>query len=424
VKAVPKTRPVTSQTTSPESKRKLAAAKAQESKEAQKEQEARKERDKILSEYAALARAQSFEYYHNDRRVIPRWQRPASEVTMARPLSLARYDDDIPRIRQLVHSKNENIRDIATSIMKSYAMTESYRNDDSVSADNVVAQYNKALTSSESRNLMQDRLAGLGGTPGRSQEQVDAANAKQAFSVYSSVQQQRKANQTYLAALEELAQERKRITYRLAKELAGPLPGKPAGIQLIAEAFVPGEDVFRAASADSPPANATYCITVANAGKKLTHCSVAVIVRREPARRSVDGARPDIGPPFALEEFTEVVLQPDSSRSTPDGVVLYYIGELNAHDRVHFLNLQGHDVSGNLERIGLVVFSDQMTVACDPNPALQEARDKFLTLAASNVDNPRPPHNKTLSRKIPASRRPAGPPSSKRTTAKGTPRRN
>ena len=181
---------------------------------------------------------------------------------------------------------------------------------------------------------------------------------------------------------------------------------------------MPGEEVFRGHSGE-PSADATYCITVANEGKTLTHCSIAVIVRRTATPRSANGARPDLGPPFGLDEFTEAVLRPEASRAYQDGVVPYYIGELKTHDRVHFLELRGQEVSKNLERIGVVLFSDQMTVVGDPNPGFQEVRDNHLSQAGSNVENQRTPRNEAPSQRMPTSRRPAGPQSSKRSKANG-----
>jgi hypothetical protein len=422
VKAAPETKATTSQSNSSESQRKLAAAKQKKSKAAQKEQAARKERDKLLAEYATLARVQSFEYYHNDRRVIPRWHRPPSEVTRERTLSLAKYDDDLPRIRPLVRSGNENIRNVAASILKSYELAENYRTNAAVSFDNFMGEYRKGLTDFESYDPIKERQARMLGQPSKSQSAVDAANWRRAGAETLRIYGQVNANRPFLKALGELTQYQKRITYKLAKELAGPQPDTPVGIQLNVEAYVPGEDVFRGHSGE-PSADATYCITVANEGKTLTHCSIAVIVRRTATPRSANGARPDLGPPFGLEEFTEAVLRPEASRAYQDGVVPYYIGELKTHDRVHFLELRGQEVSKNLVRVGVVLFSDQMTVVGDPNPGFQEVRDNHLSQAGSNVENQRTPQNEAPSQRMPTSRRPAGPQSSKRSKANGAPRR-
>ena len=349
---------------SPESQRKLVAAKQQKSKAAQKEQAARKERSKTLAEYAVLARILSFEYYHNDRRVIPRWHRPDSEVTRERNLSLPKYDDHLPRIRPLARSANADIRNVAISILKAYEIAEIYRRDGSGSP-NVIGEIQNLVVSSESYDQFRERRALMLGQPSKSGSAVDAANWRRAGEAAFRIYGQLNANRPYSDAVDELTKDQKRISYKLAKEFAGPQPDAPVGIQLSVEAFAPGEDVFRSAE---PSANANYCITVANEGKKLTHCSIAALIRYMTIRRSVRASRPGFGPPFGLDEFTEAVLRPEASQEHWDGVVLYYIGDLNTHERVHFLDVRGEDVREKVERIGVVMFSDQMTVVGDPNP--------------------------------------------------------
>ena len=307
VSVAPKPRARTSPSDSAEPQRKLASEQPPKSIAAPKEQAARRERNPLLAEYAALARIQSFEYYHNDKRVVPKWDRPPTEVTMARNLNLPRYDDDLPRVRKLLRSDNEKIRNVSASIIESHTLIEMYRHDVAFDTDNVTAQFREATTSFESYNPGARGRASFGGMPAKSEQEVERANMKRAASVVTSFRQHEKANQAYVSALEKLQQERNRITYRLAKELAGPPPDKPVGIQLSVEAFVPGEPVFRAIPDSSPSASAMYCLTLANEDAKLTHCSIAVIIRRLPDRRTAEGGPARFGPPLSLDEFTDAV---------------------------------------------------------------------------------------------------------------------
>jgi hypothetical protein len=422
--AAPKPKARTSPSHSPEPQRKLASEQPPKSIAEPKEPAARRERNPLLAEYAALARIQSVEYYHNDKRIVPKWDRPPTEVTMARNLNLPRYDDDLPRVAKLLRSDNENIRNISASIVKSHTVIEMYRHDVAFDQDNVTAQMTKALTSFESYNPGAHRRALFGGMPAKSEQEVQRANAKQAASVYNSFRQHEKANQAYVSALEKLQQERNRITYRLAKELAGPPPDKPVGIQLNVEAFVPGEPVFRASPDSSPSASAMYCLTLANEDAKLTHCSIAVIIRRLPDRRTAEGGPARFGPPLSLDEFTDAVMHRDASRRYPDDVVLYYIGAFNSHERVHFFQLQWQYAMQYVESIGVVLFSDQMTLVGDPNPCFQELGDSRVSQTGQNVEyQATPQHAKGSSTRTPAGRRPAVPQSAKRTTANGAPRR-
>jgi hypothetical protein len=424
VSAAPKPKARTSPSQSPEPQRKLASEQPPESKAAPKEQAARKERNRLLSEYAAVARIQSFEYYHNDKRMVPRWDRPPTEVTMARNLNLPKYDDDLPRVAKLLGSDNENIREISASIVKSHTVIEMYRHDVAFDKDNVTAQTIKALTSFESYNAGAHRRALMGGVSAKSEQEVQRANFKQAVAVLDSQRQHEKANQAYLDPLRKLVQERERIIYRLAKELAGPPPDKPVGIQLNVEAFVPGEPVFRASPDSSPTASTMYCLTLANGDEKLTHCSIAVILRRLPDRRTAEGGPARFGPPLSLDEFTDAVMRRDPSRRYADDVVLYYIGAFNSHERVHFFQLQWQYVMQNVESIGVVLFADQMTLVGDPNPCFQELGDSHLGLTGQNVGYQGIPQNRNgSSNSTPAGRLSAGTPSSRRTTARGAPRR-
>jgi hypothetical protein len=424
VSAAPKPKDRPSPSHSPEPKRKLASEQSPKSEAAPKEQAARKERNRLLSEYAAVARIQSFAYYHNDKRMVPRWDRPPTEVTMARNLNLPRYDDDLPRIRTLLRSDNENIRNISASIIESHTLIEMYRHDVAFDTDNVTAKITEAFTRSESYNPGARRRALMGGTAAKSEQDVQRANVKLAFDVLDSQRQHDKANQAYLSALSKLVQERERVIYKLAKELAGPPPDKPGGIQLQVEAFVPGEPVFRASPDNSPSASATYCLTLANEDAKLTHCSIAVIIRRLPDRRTAEGGPATFGPPLSLDEFTDAVMQRDASRRYPDDVVHYYIGAFNSHERVHLLQLQWQYLMQYVESIGVVLFSDQMTVVGDPNPCFQELGGSQLSQAGKNIEYQGTPQKSSgSSKRTPAGRLPAGPQSSRRTTANGAPRR-
>lgn len=391
VNAAPTTRARTSQPNSPESQRKLAAAKKQQSEAAHKEQAARRERTRRLSEYATLAPLQSTEYYHNDQLIRPRWYRPPTEVTMARNLNLPRYDDDIPRLRKLLGSGNANVRDVSASIIKAHTLIEMYRHDVAFSTDNVMAEYTKALTTQESYRPPSSLLKSMGGQPVKTQGQVDRANMKRVVSVHDKYRQHQKANQAYTDVLDQLDQERKRMTYGLAKELAGAPPDKPVGIQISAEAFVLGEPVFHALAEDALSPSGRYCITLSNEDAMLTHCSLFVILRHLSAWRNPDDALARYGPPLGLDECTGAVLRTDASRPRADDVTFYYVGDFKTHEQVRVLGLQGRYVADKIESIGVVLFSDQMMVVGDPTPRFQELRDNAISQMTGNAGNQRRP---------------------------------
>ena len=102
---------------------------------------------------------------------------------------------------------------------------------------------------------------------------------------------------------------------------------------------------------------------------------------------------------------------------------MYYIGDIDTHDRIRFLPFLGKFVAENVERVGILLFSDQMTALCDPAPCLQEVLLNYLTQAADEGEDQTEAQDGRPSGKMPGPSRSSGPRSARGKTASGAPRR-
>jgi hypothetical protein len=358
-------------------KRELAAANERKRQEEKKERAARKEREKLLTEYVMLARIHCAEYYHNNRRVMP-----------AKP--------DMPRIRQLAHSGNADIRSVAASLMKGQSMIDGFQGHGLGSTDTIIPGL---VADAPNQGPMYSR----GGQKVVTDAQDLHNRMDQAWRATEGVRQKQKSGRDFRATLNEMSDDRRRTIYKLAKDLSGPQADNPA-IQLKADAFAPGEAAFRMVNGDSM--NASYCLTLGNEDTKLTHCFIAVVLRQ--GVRKKDGHVEPLTA-LGLDEVTAAILEPD--KSGLDTVSMFYVGDINPGNLIHFLPFQGATAATG--SAGLVLFSDQKAVVLDPTPFFQEAREKWLAARQQQYWPAAQPRVE----------RPAGRPSSKRAATKVAPRR-
>ena len=372
---------------------------------ARKEDEvARRRREKVLAEYTTLASILSWEYVRNEQ-VVPTKKKMEQRGSML----FASFHDELPRIRALLGSENATVREVCGSILKSHAVTELYASQEPLNYENFMKTYRRALVSADNRNPLTHPLTLRGGELVNTQSDMDRNDFNNALGVLKSYRVAEQNNRAYGDALEFQNKSRKRLIFSLAREFGGPVSAPPAGLHVSAQVnsnnFITidtGRAVTTkgalAARVDSSGRltlvsgnnvkdffRGTHCITLTNSHANLTNCLLYLIIRRRGDRleeeRVEDISRlATLGPPFGVEEFTNAMTRP-GERTYRDDSVFFYVRDLKKGDRVRIEleTLNGEVVTSKLESLGLLLFSDQMTVALDPNPSFQILRNYYIS---------------------------------------------